>query len=349
MRKIGADMSAQSQTPAQLLRRLSFVMRASRALSVAAQLGIADILASGPMTSGEIAATAGVDGATLRRLLRALVAFGVFEEEAPDRFRLNPAGELLRRDIAGSQRAGVLFTAGDMRWQLWLDLLECVRTGQAAVERAFGKTLFERNAQNTEESELFNQAMASYSAALSAPIVAAYDFGSFGCVADIGGGTGRLLADILVANPIARGVLFDLPNVVAAAPPLLAASGVAERCEVVAGSFFDDVPDGADAYVLRAVIHDWDDARAAAILSNCRRAMTSAGTLVIAERVMPEKAEQGRAEDAYLLDLEMLVNTPGGRERTEAEFQAILRTAGFGPARVITTAAPVSILEARPA
>lgn len=344
MRKIGADMSAQSQTPAQLLRRLSLVMRASRALSVAAQLGVADILAS-----GEIAAAAGVDGATLRRLLRALVAFGVFEEEAPDRFRLNPAGELLRRDIAGSQRAGVLFTAGDMRWQLWLDLLECVRTGQAAVERAFGKTLFERNAQNTEESELFNQAMASYSAALSAPIVAAYDFGSFGCVADIGGGTGRLLADILVANPIARGVLFDLPNVVAAAPPLLAASGVAERCEVVAGSFFDDVPDGADAYVLRAVIHDWDDARAAAILSNCRRAMTSAGTLVIAERVMPEKAEQGRAEDAYLLDLEMLVNTPGGRERTEAEFQAILRTAGFGPARVITTAAPVSILEARPA
>lgn len=344
MRKIGADMSAQSQTPAQLLRRLSLVMRASRALSVAAQLGVADILAS-----GEIAAAAGVDGATLRRLLRALVAFGVFEEEAPDRFRLNPAGELLRRDIAGSQRAGVLFTAGDMRWQLWLDLLECVRTGQAAVERAFGKTLFERNAQNTEESELFNQAMASYSAALSAPIVAAYDFGSFGCVADIGGGTGRLLADILVANPIARGVLFDLPNVVAAAPPLPAASGVAERCEVVAGSFFDDVPDGADAYVLRAVIHDWDDARAAAILSNCRRAMTSAGTLVIAERVMPEEAEQGRAEDAYLLDLEMLVNTPGGRERTEAEFQAILRTAGFGPARVITTAAPVSILDARPA
>ena len=139
-------MSAQSQAPAQLLRRLSFVMRASRALYVAAHLGVADILAGGPMTSGEIAAAASVDAASLRRLLRALVAFGVFEEEAPDRFRLNPAGELLRRDVPSSQRAGVLFTAGDMRWQLWLDLLECVRTGQAAVERAFGKTLFERNA-----------------------------------------------------------------------------------------------------------------------------------------------------------------------------------------------------------
>jgi SAM-dependent methyltransferase len=342
-------MSAQSQAPAQLLRRLSFVMRASRALYVAAHLGVADILAGGPMTSGEIAAAASVDAATLRRLLRALVAFGVFEEEAPDRFRLNPAGELLRRDVPSSQRAGVLFTAGDMRWQLWLDLLECVRTGQAAVERAFGKTLFERNAQNAEESELFNEAMASYSAALSAPILAAYDFGSFGRIADIGGGTGRLLANILAANPNARGVLFDLPHVVAAASPLLAASGVAERCEVVAGSFFDGVPDGLDAYVLRAVIHDWDDARAGAILSNCRRAMTPEGTLLIVERVMPEKAEQGRAEDDYLLDLEMLVVTPGGRERTEAEFQAILRTAGFGPARVIPTAAPVSILEVRPA
>jgi hypothetical protein len=126
-------------------------------------------------------------------------------------------------------------------------------------------------------------------------------------------------------------------------------SGVVERCEVVAGSFFDGVPDGVDAYVLRAVIHDWDDARAGAILSNCRRAMTPEGTLLIVERVMPEKAEQGRAEDDYLLDLEMLVVTPGGRERTEAEFQAILRTAGFGPARVIPTAAPVSILEVRPA
>jgi len=342
-------MSAQSQSPAQLLRRLSFVMRASRALYVAAHLGVADILAGGPMTSGEIAAAAGVDAATLRRLLRALVAFGVFEEEAADRFRLNPAGELLRRDVAGSQRAGVLFTAGDMRWQLWLDILESVRTGQAAVERAFGETLFERNAQNAEESELFNQAMASYSAASSTPILTAYDFGSFGRIADIGGGTGRLLANILAAYPKTRGILFDLPNVVAAAPPLLASSGVAERCEVVAGSFFDGVPDGADAYVLRVVIHDWDDARAAAILSNCQRAMTREGTLLIVERVMPEKAEQGRAEDAYLVDLEMLVNTPGGRERTEAEFQTILRTAGFGPARIIPTAADLSIIEARPA
>jgi hypothetical protein len=139
-------------------------MRASRALCVAAQLGVGDILASGPMTSAELAAAAGTDAATLRRLLRALVAHGVFEEETPGRFRLNAAGELLRQDVPGSQRAGVLFTAGDMRWQLWSDLLESVRTGPAAIERAFGKNAFERHA---EESTLFNQAMAAFSAALS--------------------------------------------------------------------------------------------------------------------------------------------------------------------------------------
>jgi SAM-dependent methyltransferase len=334
--------------PALMLRQLAFVMRASRALYVAAQLGVADILASGPMTSAELAATAGTDAPTLRRLLRALVAHGVFEEEAPDRFRLNPAGELLRRDVPGSQRAGVLFTAGDMRWQLWSDLLECVRTGRAAIERAFGKNIFERHAENAEESALFNQAMAAFSAALSPPLIDAYDFAAFRCIADVGGGTGRLLADILSANPNVLGVLFDLPNVLTAASALLEASGVAGRCKLVAGSFFEGVPGGADGYVLKHVLHDWDDARAAAILSSCRRAMARTATLLIVERVMPEKAEQGQAAEAYLLDLEMLVNTPGGRERTEAEFRALLAAAGFTMTRVVPTTATVSVVEARP-
>jgi hypothetical protein len=157
-----------------MLRQLAFVMRASRALYAAAELGLADILSAEAMTSEEIAAKAGADGPTMRRLMRALVAHGVFEEPEFDRFRLNAAGELMRRDVPGSQRAGVLFTAGKTRWELWSDFLECVRTGQAAVERAFGKTIFERNAENPEESALFSEAMASYSSALSAPLIAAY-------------------------------------------------------------------------------------------------------------------------------------------------------------------------------
>jgi hypothetical protein len=291
-------------------------MRASRALYAVAELGIADILADRPMTSEEIGGKAGADGPTVRRLLRALVAHGVFEEPEFDCFRLNAAGELLRRDVPGSQRAGVLFTAGKMRWELWSGFLECVRTGQAAVERAFGKTIFERNAETPEESDLFSEAMASYSAALSAPLMAAYDFGSFGRLADIGGGTGRLIADILAAHPDMRGILFDLPNVVAGAPTLLQASGVETRCEVVGGSFFDGVPPGADAYLLRAILHDWDDGRSIAILKSVRKATPEDAVLLIIERVLPERAEMGRAVDSYLLDLEMLVNTPGGRERT---------------------------------
>jgi hypothetical protein len=335
--------------PAIKLRQLAYVMRASRALYAAAELGLADILSAGAMTSEEIAAKAGADGPTMRRLMRALVAHGVFEEPEFDCFRLNAAGELLRRGVPGSQRAGVLFTAGKMRWELWSDFLECVRTGQAAVERAFGKTIFERNAESVEESALFSEAMASYSAALSAPLIKAYDFSSIRRIADIGGGTGRLIADILVTHPDMRGILFDLSHVVTGAPPLLAASGVEARCEVVGGSFFDGVPPGADAYMMRAILHDWDDERSIAILKIIRKAVAEDAIVLIMEHVLPDKAEAGRAADSYLLDLEMLVNTPGGRERSKSEFSQILKAAGFGPLRLVETTTATSIIEARPA
>jgi hypothetical protein len=195
---------------------------------------------------------------------------------------------------------------------------------------------------------LFSEAMASYSAARSPPLLAAYDFGSFRRIADIGGGTGRLIADILAAHPGTRGILFDLPHVVAGAPPLLAASGVEARCEVVGGSFFDGVPPGADAYMMVAVLHDWDDERSIAILKRIRKAMAEDATVLIMENVLPEKAEAGTAVDSYLLDLEMLVNTPGGRERSKSEFSQILKAAGFGPPRLIQTTTAWSIVEARP-
>lgn len=333
-------------SPALMLRQLSFAMRVSRALYAGVELRIADILASGAQTSAEIAAKTGTHAPTLRRLLRALVAYGVFEEQAPDIFRLNAAGELLRKDAPGSQRAGVLFTAGAARWELWSDFLESVRTGQAVVERAFGKNIFEQLRDDTEESALFNQAMTSYSAALSAPVVAAYDFSSFGRIVDVGGGNGRFLTDILAANSRVHGIVFDLPNVVTMATALVNASAAVERCEIIAGDFFESIPSGADAYLLKQVIHDWDDARCVAILTNCHKAMSPAAKLLIVERVMPEKAEAGRAADSYLLDLEMLVNTPGGRERTEAEFSDILIEAGFRLTRIVPTSAQVSVIEA---
>jgi SAM-dependent methyltransferase len=335
--------------PALMLRHMAFAMRISRALYAAAELNIADILAEGPLTSGQLAVAAGADGQSLRRLLRALVAHGVFEEEGPDRYRLNAAAELLRRDVPGSQRAGVLFTAGDTTWRLWSDFLASVRTGQAVVDRAFGKDIFERFAEHSDEFALFGQAMAAFSAALSQPLIAAYDFSPFRCIADVGGGSGRLLADILAANPTVQGILFDLPEVSAAASALLDGSGVCERCKLVSGSFFDGIPAGADAHLLKHILHDSDDARAIKIISNCRRAIASDGTLLIVERILPERAEQGRAAEAYLVDLEMLVYTPGGRERTESEFRKLLSAAGFATTRIVPTSAPVSLIEARPA
>lgn len=337
-----------SLPPASYLRQLAFMKNISRALYAAADLGLADILASGPAASGEVAARAGADGAAVRRLLRILVAFGVFEEPTPDRFQLNSTGELLRRDATGSLRAGLLLTAGQMRWRLWSDFLECVRTGRAAIDSTFGKNLFERHAENDEESATFHNAMAAYSAAESGPLIEAYDFSRFSRIADVGGGTGRFLAHILAATPKSLGTLLDLPNVLRAAPSLLEESGVADRCELVSGSFFDDVPSGADAYVLKSVLHDWDDERATAILANCRKAMAPTAVLVIAERVMPEKAEEGRAMEAYLLDLEMLVNTPGGRERSESEFRTILGAAGLRLTHVVSTPVPMKLVEARP-
>lgn len=332
--------------PPLLLRQLAFVMRASRALHAAASLGIADILAAGSLSSREIAARTGTDASALRRLLRALVAHGVFVEESPDVFKLNACGELLRDDVPQSLRAGVLFTAGETRWRLWSDFLESVRTGQAASDRVFGKHIFGHFADEAQESELFNRAMTSFSAVLSAPIIAAYDFSPFACIADIGGGNGRFLTDILIANPAVRGVLFDVPHVVAATQ-LTRQSCVAERCSLVAGDFFAAVPPGAEVYLLKQVVHDWDDARTIAILKNCREAMTPTARLLIFERVMPACAEHGRCAEAYLLDLEMLVLTPGGRERTEVEFRALLDAAELRVTRIVPTSSPVSIIESQ--
>jgi hypothetical protein len=341
-------MNDETQLPPALrVRQLALVMRASRALYAAASLGIADILAGGPQSSGEVAAKAGSDALTMRRLLRSLVAHGVFAEESPDRFRLNACGELLRSDVPESLLAGVLFTAGNARWDMWSDFLESVRTGQAASERAFGKDIFQHFAEDAAESELFNRAMTSFSAALSAPVIAAYDFSPFACIADVGGGKGRFLTDILIANPAVRGILFDLPHVVAGIA-LTSQAKVAERCSVVAGDFFAAVPAGASAYLLKQVIHDWDDARALAILKSCREAMTPAARLLIVERVMPARAEQGRSPEAYLLDLEMLVMTPGGRERTETDFRGLVAAAGLRVTRIVPTRSPVSVIEAQP-
>lgn len=330
------------------LMQLATAFRASRAIYVATNLGIPDLVASRSMSSAELAAATNTHPLSVHRLMRALSALGVFEEREPDLFSLAPMGALLRNDLPGSLRAPVLFLAGETGWRVWGDLLFSIQTGDAALEHVLGMQTFDYWASHPEECAIHDQAMASSSALVAASLLAAYDFSNFRVVVDVGGGTGFLLGEILAAHPHLRGILVDLPHVVAGAQEVLEPKGVASRCQIEGGSFFESIPRGGDAYLLKYIVHDWDDARATAILVGCRKAMTPSSTLLVVDHVLPGRAEQGQAISGFLTDLEMLVRTPGGRERTEEEFRSLFAAAGFELQRVVSTASPLSVVEGRP-
>jgi len=335
--------------PEQLLRQLCMGLRKSQALFVAVSLGIPDLLADGARTGSELARGTQTHAPSLRRLMRALVALGVLVEMDGDCFSLAPAGELLRSAVPGSQRSIVLFLAGPARWQCWSDLLRSVQSGESAAHRILGMPLFDYYALHPEESQIHDEAMAAFSSSVAIAFLAAYDLSPYRRAVDVGGGSGELLARMLCAYPQLSGVLFDLANVVGQAGKTLTEAGVADRCSVHAGSFFEAIPSGGDLYLLKNVLHDWDDERAEAILGRCREAMSEDATLLVLDRLLPERAEHGSKLDAHLLDLEMLTVAPGGRERTQREMQALLEGAGFGVNSVLTTASSLSIIEGRPA
>lgn len=328
------------------LRQIAFGMRASQALYVAAKLNIADHLAQGPLDANELSRVAEVDAAALGRVMRALCSLDVFAESSTAKFSLNSTAELLRSDVPDSYRAAVLFSVGEVRWRCWSDLLGTVRAGGEGAERTLGMSLFDFYAAHPEESKIHDQSMRATSAAQVAALVGAFDFSQAGVVVDVGGGTGELLAAVLAANTSLRGILFDLPHVVAHAPSVFIDNAVIDRAQTMGGSFFESVPAGGNTYLMKTVIHDWDDARATAILSNCRRAMTVGAKLLIIERELPGIGVPGQTAEAFLLDLEMLVMTPGGRERTRSEFARLLSETEFKLARVVPTASPLSIFEA---
>ena len=326
------------------LRSLVNGFQVSQAISVAATLGIADLVADGPRTSSDLAAATASDPRALHRLLRALAAVGVFIEGDDEQFGLGALGEHLRTDGQLSIAGWAAYVGSEAYWAAWGNLLHSVRTGETAFVAVHGVDPWLYRSTRPEESAVFDRAMASLTALVSKAVIAAYDFGDFGVVVDVGGGTGAFLADILASNPGVRGVLFDQPHVVSGAPALLSAAGVDTRCEVVGGSFFDFVPDGGDAYVMKAVIHDWDDERAEAVLRTCRRQLSPSAVLLLVERVLapPNEGAAGK-----MSDLNMLVS-PGGQERTLPEFTALLGRCGFGSVREVPTRGPVSVIEARP-
>ena len=335
------DANAEAEAPQIVLTQMAFGALLTQALYVAAKLGVADLLASGPRPVAELAAETETHERSLYRVLRSLAGAGVFAEVAPQTFGLTPLAELLRADAPGSMRNGIVFMGEQWHFNVWANMMHSVRTGRPAWGHTHGAEVFEYFAANPAHAEIFNGAMTDMSVATAPAVVEAYDFSGFRQLADIAGGHGYLLAQILKANPNLSGVLFDVPPVVEGAAALLGREGVSARVERVAGDFFQSVP-RADAYIMKHIIHDWDDERAALILKNINAAMGEGGRVLIVEVVVPEGNEPHYSK---VLDLEMLTS-PGGVERTAEEYAALLAAAGLKLSRIIPTRSPFSIVEA---
>jgi hypothetical protein len=314
------------------IRRLVEGYQVSQAIHVAATLGLADLLARGARASDELAEATGTHAGSLYRLLRALASVGVLRE-LDRRFELTPLGEPLRSDVPDSIAGWAAFIGRPYHWQAWAELLHSVRTGENAFQHVHGTDVWTYRAARPEESAIFDRAMTSLSRQSNEAVLAAYDFDQFKTLVDVGGGNGALLAAVLAGHPKLRGVLFDQPHVVSGAQTILESAGVADRCLIISGSFFDSVPDGGDGYILSRVIHDWEDEESVRILRNVRRAIAEDGRLVLIERVLGPPNE-GR--DAKFRDLLMLVS-PGGRERTREEYADLLQQSGFALARIFDT------------
>jgi hypothetical protein len=320
---------------------------ASQAICVAARLGLADLLHGKPRQVAELAAATETDSSALARLLRALSALGVFLEVEPDVFACAALGEQLRTGAPGSLRNfAILVGAEDVR-QVWSDLAYSVRTGRSAFKKNFGTSTFEHRASKPEEAMIFNEAMAEMTREVGEAAVAAYDFSGFETIVDVGGGNGALLSVILSQCPGVQCTIFDLPSGTSGASEAFAAAGVSDRCRIVHGDFFKAVPVDADAYLLKSVVHDWDDSHSRRILANCAAAMTADSRLLLIEQVLPARIEAVPAHRrAVLTDLNMLVMT-SGCERTEAQYRDLLAASGLVIEAIVATASPFSIIDAR--
>ena len=319
----------------------------SQAISVAAELGIADLLAGGPRTVDELAESTSTHAPSLRRLLRALTTVAFCSECDNDSFSLGSAGSALRTDSPNSLRSWTLLW-GKYQWPMWTHLLHSVKTGESARKLATGADSFAYLENDPDVAAVFNRAMAELTRLVSTEVVRVFNFSAARRIVDVGGGYGTMLATILESYPDLRGLLFDLPHAIEGARTNLTHAGLIDRCELVAGDFFKSIPRGADTYLLKAVVHDWDDERSCKILRNCRTSMPHDATLLLIERILPRRFEAGaRYNSIAKVDLSMLVEQ-GGRERSEAEFRELLSNSGFAIARIHSTEMDYSIIECLP-
>lgn len=310
---------------------------------VAARLKLADHLAGGPMKIGDLSAAAGANAPTLYRLMRMLASEGLFRETDGHRFENTPLSQVLRADVPGSMHGFAVMMVDGYNLDAYKDLLGSVRTGETAFHKVFGMRAFEWLASHPEQAREFGEAMTSISGSENPAVAEALDVSGLGKLVDVGGGHGSLLAAILKRNPGLRGVVYDRPEVIenARKGAYVTEKGVAERCELVAGSFFESVPSGGDACIMKYILHDWEDELCVRILSNCRKAMGPKGKVFVVDNVIPPGNDPHWGK---LLDINMLV-LAGGRERTREEFEKIFGAAGFRLVRVVPTACPLSIVE----
>jgi len=312
----------------------------TQAIYVAAKLGIADLLAAGPRSVSDLAQRTNTHAPSLYRLLRALASLGVFADDGTQTFSLTPMAELLRSDVPGSQRPMAIM-CGEEHYQAWGDLLYSIQTGKMSFDKIFGMPVFEFLSKNIDQAKVFDAAMVGVHGRESAAMIDAYDFSDIGVLADIGGGNGSLLTAVLSRFPSMKGILYDLPGVTARAKSNLETAGLSHRCSVIGGSFFESVPEGADAYMMRHIIHDWDDEKSLNILRNIHRVIRPDARLLVIESVIPPGNDPCFGK---LLDLTMLA-LPGGKERTNEEYHDLFQKAGFRITRFVPTKAQVDIIE----
>lgn len=314
----------------------------SRMVWLAAALKLADHLADGARTAAELAPVTGTHAPTLHRILRTMASLGLFTEDAGHRFTLRPLGAVLKSGTPS--HAAALTLGGEMFSRSFDDFLYSAQTGKTGFAQAFGMPIFDWLAEHPTEAGLFAQTMVGFHGMEPPAVAAGYDFSKFKTIADVGGSTGNMIATILSRYATPKGVLYDLPHVVADAPAVLRARGVADRVRIEGGSFFDGVPAGADAYVLSHIIHDWNEEQCLTILGHCRRAMGSNGRLLLVEMVLPDgdTPHPGKLTDMVMLTV------PGGEERTASQYDDLLARAGFRMTSVVPTASPVSVVEAVP-
>lgn len=316
----------------------------SRAVYIIAKLGIPDLLKDGPKSSNELAAETSTHAPSLYRVLRALVSVGVLTGNDDGKFGLTPLSETLVTDAPGSVRWFAVSELGEEHYPAWGNLMHSVKTGEIAFDNLYGMDVWKFFEQNPENGALFNDSMSGITAATNEAITTLYDFSSFNKLIDVGGGHGGLITGVLKKNPQLKGVVFDAPEVISGTRSKIEAAGLADRCETIGGNFFESVPAGGDAYILKWIIHDWDDEKSIRILRNVREQMSPTSKLILVDSVVPESAEPHFSK---FIDLNMLVMT-GGKERTESEFRQLLGSAGFKLLRVIPTELPTSIIEAQP-